>query len=74
MTRFALMKMMGQTRLPFPIPPAGLERNQRLHEIEDEGIEETDQKFLVEADGEDRGRKSENSSKGNTAIASSNII
>ena len=76
MTRFALMKMMGQTRLPFPTNLDQVEKYRRMQEMdeEDEEIEE-DQPYLTEVNNEERKtKKPEEDQKGklNHKIGQSN--
>ena len=58
MTRFALMKMMGQTRLPFPTNLDQMEKYRRMQEMdeEDEEIEE-ERTYLTEVNNEERKEK-----------------
>ena len=66
MTRFALMKMMGQTRLPFQPNLEQMEKYRRMQEMEDEEEEiEEDQNYLTESNnGERKIKKSEEDLKG----------
>ena len=65
MTRFALMKMMGQTRLPFPPNLDQLEKYRRMQEMEEEEEIEEDQNYLAEPNnGERKIKKSDNDIKG----------
>ena len=76
MTRFALMKMMGQTRLPFPPNLDQLEKYRRMQEMEEEEEIEEDQNYLAEANnGERKIKKSDNDIKGklNTILLVENL-
>ena len=51
MTRFALMKMMGQTRLPFPPNMDQIEKYRRMQEMEEEEEEiedDDDQNYFTD--------------------------
>ena len=58
MTRFALMKMMGQTRLPFPPNLDQVEKYRRMQEMDEEEEEiEEDPTYLTEVNNEERKTK-----------------
>jgi len=76
MTRFALMKMMGQTRLPFPTNLDQVEKYRRMQEMdeEDEEIEE-DQTYLTEVNNEERKtKKPEEDQKGEREGGESSMV
>jgi len=76
MTRFALMKMMGQTRLPFQPNLEQMEKYRRMQEIEDEEEEiEEDQNYLTESNnGERKIKKSEEDLKGGSPAGESSMV
>ena len=67
MTRIALMKMMGQSRLPFPPNLEQIEKYRRMQEMEEEGEieEENDQNYFTDQSTRERKiKKSDDGLKG----------